>query len=167
MSSAVLPSMLDRDPATMPLEEIDVSHIDLWRSEAKWDFFKRLRDDAPVHYCADSEFGPYWSITRFADIMKVEKNWQVFSSHPRISIADPLENNTFNTPTFIAMDPPTHDDQRKTVQDVVAPPNLKVLEATIRARAGAILDKLPIGETFNWVDKVSIELTTQMLATPV
>ena len=165
MSSGVLASMLDRDPATMPLEEIDVSHIDLWRSEAKWDFFKRLRDDAPIHYCAKSEFGAYWSITRFSDIMKVEKNWEVFSSHPQISIADPDESSTFNTPTFIAMDPPTHDDQRKAVQDVVAPPNLKELEATIRSRAGEILDNLPIGETFNWVDRVSIELTTQMLAT--
>ena len=66
----------------MPLEEIDVSHIDLWRSEAKWDFFKRLRDDAPIHYCAKSEFGAYWSITRFSDIMKVEKNWEVFFLSP-------------------------------------------------------------------------------------
>jgi cytochrome P450 len=164
MTSAAEPNILNCDPATMPLEQIDVSHIDLWRGEAKWDFLKRLRDEAPVHYCSGSEFGAYWSVTRFADIMKIEKNWQVFSSFPRISIADPEENSSFNTPTFIAMDPPAHDDQRKTVQDVVAPPNLKLLETTIRERAGIILDALPVGETFNWVDKVSIELTTQMLA---
>lgn len=63
------------------------------------------------------------------------------------------------------MDPPKHDVQRKTVQGVVAPMNLKLLESTIRSRAATILDGLPVGETFNWVDLVSIELTTQMLAT--
>ena len=97
--------------------------------------------------------------------MEVEKNWEIFSSYPRISIGDPVEGSTFSAPTFIAMDPPNHDDQRKTVQGAVAPQNLKELEATIRSRAAQILDDLPLAETFNWVDRVSIELTTQMLAT--
>ena len=158
-------SMLDYDPATMPLEDIDVSDVDLWINDAKWDYLTRLRNDAPVHYCKSSEFGPYWSITRFDDIMKVEKNWEVFSSFPSITISDPAEDSDFSAPTFIAMDPPKHDDQRRAVQNVVAPPNLKELESTIRSRAVNILDSLPIGETFNWVDRVSIELTTQMLAT--
>jgi len=158
-------SMLDYDPATMPIDDIDVSDVDLWITDAKWGYLARLREDAPVHYCKDSEFGPYWSITRFEDIMEVEKNWQVFSSFPAIMIEDAPPGDEFSAPTFIAMDPPTHDDQRKTVQGVVAPPNLKQMEATIRCRAQTILDGLPIGETFNWVDRVSIELTTQMLAT--
>lgn len=165
MNTNVLPNMIDRNPVTMPLEEIDISYIDLWKKDAKWPFFKRLRDDAPVHYCRNSEYGAFWSITRFEDIMEVEKNWEVFSSYPRISIGDPVEGSTFSAPTFIAMDPPTHDEQRKTVQGVVAPQNLKQLEATIRGRAAQILDDLPLGETFNWVDRVSVELTTQMLAT--
>ena len=62
------------------------------------------------------------------------------------------------------MDPPKHDVQRHTVQGVVAPMNLAKLESTIRSRAAAIWIRL-VGETFNWVDTVSIELTTQMLAT--
>ncbi|MFT5692365.1 MAG: cytochrome P450 [Oceanicoccus sp.] len=165
MSSQQRASMLDFDPLSMPLEDIDISHIDLWTKDKKWDYFKRLRDEAPIHYCASSEYGPYWSITRFEDIMKVEKNWQVFSSFPSITITDPDTESDFSAPTFIAMDPPNHDDQRKTVQGVVAPPNLKEMEATIRLRAATILDSLPIGETFNWVERVSVELTTQMLAT--
>lgn len=71
-------SMLDYDPATMPLEDIDVSDVDLWINDAKWDYLTRLRNDAPVHYCKSSEFGPYWSITRFDDIMKVEKTGKCF-----------------------------------------------------------------------------------------
>jgi cytochrome P450 len=66
---------------------------------------------------------------------------------------------------FIAMDPPKHDLQRMTVSPVVAPANLAVLESTIRSRVIGILESLPRDRTFNWVDQVSIELTTQMLAT--
>ncbi len=66
---------------------------------------------------------------------------------------------------FIAMDPPKHDEQRKVVSPVVGPENLAKLETTIRERAGKIFDALPRNEVFNWVDRVSIELTTQMLAT--
>jgi cytochrome P450 len=66
---------------------------------------------------------------------------------------------------FIAMDPPKHDKQRKVVSPIVAPENLERLEGTIRSRAAKMLDELPVGETFDWVDRVSIELTTQMLAT--
>lgn len=147
----------------LPLADIDVSQRDLWIENSKWDYFKRLRDEAPVHFCRQSETGPYWSVTRYADIMEVEKNTQVFSSDPAITIENPEED--FELPMFIAMDPPKHDEQRKTVQGSVAPANLKNLENTIRSRVVTILDDLPMGETFNWVDRVSIELTTQMLAT--
>jgi len=66
---------------------------------------------------------------------------------------------------FIATDPPLHDDQRRAVQGVVAPRNLQEFEAVIRSRTQDTLDALPDGETFNWVDHVSIDLTTKMLAT--
>lgn len=39
------------------------------------------------------------------------------------------------------------------------------MESLIRQRVCTILDGLPIDETFDWVDRVSIELTGQMLAT--
>ena len=163
MAEAEFLDMMSVDPATVPLEDIDVSQRDLWTHNKKWDFFNRLRDEAPVHYCKDSETGPYWSVTRYADIMEVEGNWECYSSDPAITIENPEED--FELPMFIAMDPPKHDDQRKTVQGVVAPPNLKLLEGTIRTRVQNILDPLPLGEEFDWVDTVSIELTTQMLAT--
>ncbi|MEQ8994763.1 MAG: cytochrome P450, partial [Pseudomonadales bacterium] len=128
-----------------------------------WDYFRRLRKEDPVHYCATSPFGPYWSITRFRDIMAIEANHEDFSSADGIVLADRPAD--FQTTNFISMDPPKHDVQRKTVQGVVAPMNLAKLEATIRERAARILDAVPVGEEFNWVDRVSIELTTQMLAT--
>jgi cytochrome P450/predicted MFS family arabinose efflux permease len=156
------------DASTTALEDIDVSNIELWRTNSHWPYFARLRREDPVHYCRDSQFGPYWSVTKFNDIMAVETNHQVFSSEVRlggISIFDEGSGDAPALPMFIAMDPPKHDRQRKVVSPIVAPANLARMEDLIRSRAATILDALPVGETFDWVEKVSIELTTQMLAT--
>jgi len=151
------------DPYHVPLEDINVADPDLFQKDALWGYFDRLRKEAPVHYCRDSLAGPYWSVTKFNDIMEIEKNIDVFSSQGGITLMDRPAD--FNTDNFIGMDPPKHDVQRKAVTGVVAPSNLAKLEPIIRQRVRDILDGLPVGETFNWVDRVSIELTTQMLAT--
>ena len=155
--------MVGKDAASMPLAEIDLSHPGIWQANEYLPFLARLRRDAPVHYCENSAVGPYWSITRYQDIVEVDTSPQIYSSEPTIGIVDAYEE--FELPSFISMDPPKHDEQRRIVQPVVAPANLKNLESVIRQRAGAILDSLPVGEEFNWVERVSIELTTQMLAT--
>ncbi|HEY1836626.1 MAG TPA: cytochrome P450 [Rhizomicrobium sp.] len=148
---------------SIPLDQIQVADPHLFATDTMWPYFERLRKEDPVHYCAEHEFGPYWSVTKFNDIMAVDTNHGAFSSQPSITIADPKED--FKLPMFIAMDPPKHDAQRKTVSPVVAGPNLAALEPVIRERAGNILDSLPLNEDFDWVDKVSIELTTMTLAT--
>ncbi len=156
-------SLVGRDPWTMPLEEIDLAHPGIWQANEYLPFLERLRRDDPVHYCPQSAVGPYWSVMRYRDIMTVEAATDIFSSEPTIGIVDVAPQYTL--PMFIAMDPPKHDEQRKTVQGVVAPANLKNLEGLIRQRVINILDNLPDDREFNWVDDVSRELTTQMLAT--
>ncbi len=151
------------DPNTVPLEDINMSDPMLFQSDSHWGYFERLRKEDPVHYCKDSLFGPFWSLTKFNDIMEVEKDHDLFSSEDGITLTD--RQADFNTINFIAMDPPKHDVQRKAVTGVVAPMNLAKLEPIIRERAIKILDNLPVNEEFNWVDLVSVELTTQMLAT--
>lgn len=154
---------MQTDPYAIPLEDLDVSDPMLFKNDAFWPYFERLRAEAPVHYCRESPFGPYWSVTKFHDIMAVDKNHEDFSSVGGISIGN--RSPEFEAPNFISQDPPRHDAQRMAVTGVVAPRNLSKLEPVIRERAGRILDALPENETFNWVEKVSIELTTQMLAT--
>ncbi|MGK0259739.1 MAG: cytochrome P450 [Candidatus Azotimanducaceae bacterium] len=162
------PESIVPDPYSLPLEELDPSKADIFQQDKHWAYFERLRAEDPVHFHEDSDYGPYWSITKFDDIMFVDSNHDLFSSEPGITIG-PLKSEEekakeFQTPMFIAMDRPKHDVQRATVTPVTAPRNLAAMEATIRQRAATILDSLPIGETFDWVDTVSIELTTQMLA---
>jgi cytochrome P450 len=149
-----------------PLADFHVGDPELFLTDSHWPWFERLRAEEPVHWCRQSEFGPYWSVTKYADIMTVDTNHGLFSSEAAlggITIRDARPD--LRRPSFISMDPPKHDAQRKVVSPIVSPANLATMEPIIRERAGAILDALPRGETFDWVDKVSVELTTQMLAT--
>jgi cytochrome P450 len=149
-----------------PLADFNVGDPELFLTNTHWPWFERLRAEEPVHWCRDSEFGPYWSVTKYNDIMAVDTNHQVFSSESAlggITIRDAAPE--LRRASFISMDPPKHDAQRKTVSPIVSPSNLANMEPIIRERAARIMDELPIGETFDWVDKVSVELTTQMLAT--
>jgi cytochrome P450 len=148
-----------------PLDKIDVAVEDRFAANTMWPFFERLRREDPVHYCAESPFGAYWSVTKFDDIVTVETNHQVFSSEKRIGIYDNEESEDFEMPMFIAMDPPKHDLQRKTISPIVAHESLVGFAPLIRERAATILDELPLNEPFDWVDRVSVELTLQMLAT--
>lgn len=164
--------IVETDVSRIPLDELDVSDATLYQNNTIWGYFKRLRAEDPVHYTAKSRFGPYWSVTKFNDIVRVETDHKTFSSDAALGgvafggIGNPKESSGMaGLEMFIAMDPPKHDIQRKVVTPIVGPTNLENLESIIRERAAAILDSLPVGKEIEWVDLVSIELTTMTLAT--
>ncbi len=149
-----------------PLSEFHPGAPKLFATDTLWPYFERLRKEEPVHYCTTSPVGDYWSVTRYNDIMAVDTNAAVFSSDIKyggIMLRD--VGDAYQWPSFIAMDEPKHGPQRKTVSPMFTPTHLDELAVLIRARAAGILDNLPRNETFNWVERVSVELTTQMLAT--
>lgn len=150
----------------LPLDQFDVSDPKLFQEDVWQPYFARLRRDAPVNYVTDSPHGPYWSVTKYKDIIAVEVNHKVFSSSDElggIQINDAPKG--MERTSFIRMDPPEHDSQRREVSGTVNPITLAKMEDLIRQRTNMVLDKLPRGETFNWVQHVSIELTSMMLAT--
>jgi cytochrome P450 len=164
MSQTNLDNATNADAWSTPLADIDVSRAELYGNDSWRPYFARLRREDPVHYCKDSLNGPYWSVTRHADIKEVDTNHQIYSSEKGgITIGEEATEDV-QLDNFIAMDEPRHSIQRKTVASAVAPRNLLVLESLIRERVIDIVDKLPIGETFNWVEEVSVELTARMLA---
>lgn len=164
------------DASTQPedraLAELDPGNGDWFEQDKELRVFERLRRQSPVHLTEESQFGPYWSITRFEDVKYVDTNQQLFSSDImnggiRLGgrpLAEPPPD-LFHLPMFIMQDQPVHDEQRKTVAPMFTATRLAAMGDLIRQRAGIILDGLPRGEDFNWVRDVSVELTGQMLAT--
>jgi cytochrome P450 len=154
------------DAYAIPLDRIDVSQPRLYQEDIWYPYFERLRREDPVHWCENGVYGSYWSVTKYKDIMQVDTSQKIYSSDALMGgvvLRDaPVD---YRRPSFISMDQPKHDEQRKVVSPVVAPMNLQRLSGTIRERTQRVLDGLPRGEAFDFVDRVSIELTTQMLAT--
>ena len=152
------------------MDSIDVSDPELWARREAAPLLTRLRREDPVHFCADSAYGPYWSVTRYEDIVDVETRHEEFSSaseHGGVVIHDALTQkwSGHTLEGFISMDPPRHSEQRSAVSGIVSRPNLTHFENVIRKRTSDLLDTLPVGDPFDWVNTVAIELTTQMLAT--
>ena len=153
------------------MRSIHVADPQLFLNGDILDVLATLRARDPVHYCDDSPYGPYWSVTRYSDIMQVDKDYETFSSDAHLGgvmIDDDIVGDVdseFFVKAFITTDPPDHSPQRKAVNKIVTQPSLANFATIIRKRTSDILDELPIGEPFDWVNRVSIELTTQMLAT--
>ena len=163
---ASLDNPVAADPSSIPLDKIDVSDPRLYQQGIWQPYFERLRKEAPVHYLSDSKAGPFWSVTRYEDIIEVEHNWEIFSSAQGISLGDvKVEPGAPALEMFVSKDPPQHTVERNAVQTAVAPRTLAQMEDLIRSRVVQILDNLPVGEPFDWVSEVSINLTVQMLAT--
>jgi len=158
-----------RDPGAIPLAEFDMASPALYPHQLHWPFFERLRAEDPVHYCEKSAVGPYWSVTKYKDILEVDSNHKAFTSVAATSLEQQnligVDENSVQAGGFIVTDPPLHDEQRKIFSPALAPGNLATFEALIRERARQTLTALPIGEEFDWVERVSIELTSMMLAT--
>ena len=154
-----------------PIAPIDVSDAALYAQDRWQEPFRTLRAEAPIQYVPESSFGPYWSVSTYKPIVHIEALPKVFSSsweYGGISIAggveEPIEGE-MRMPMFIAMDPPNHTGQRRTVAPSFGPSEVAALKAEVQERTAEVLDTLPIGEEFDWVERVSIELTTGMLAT--
>lgn len=154
------------DPDTAQLEEIDVSNPRLYADDIWGPYFARLRRDAPVHYCAKSPYGPYWSITKYDDIVRVDSDHETFSSDDAwggVQLEELTKKNP--RPVFIRMDPPRHGEQRRVVQPALNPNSLALMAPLVRERTVNALRELPLNEEFDWVERVSVNLTSLMLAT--
>jgi cytochrome P450 len=147
------------------IDPFDVSRSELYVNDAWQEAFRKLRATSPVYRVANSDFGPYWSIVSYEPILEVEAQPELYSSQAGgITIADVIDGINDQMPMFIAMDRPKHTGQRRTIAPVFGPSEMQRMSGDIRRRTAEILDALPWGERFDWVDRVSIELTTQMLA---
>jgi cytochrome P450 len=166
------------EAAALPLDKLNPARVDRFSNDTIWPVFERLRREDPVHFTPASEYGPYWSVTKWNDIMAVDTDHEAFSSADGIGLAN-LEMVAQQEAAlkaigqeprrggagFITMDEPEHGPARKAVSPTLAPSNLHSMAPLVRERAGQILDSLPIGQEFDWVDKVSKELTAMTLAT--
>jgi cytochrome P450 len=127
--------------------------------------FAKLRREDPVHFVEDSIFGPYWAITLFDDIREIETNYQTFSSDWRRGGITPYDlPPEFAIHGLMNVDPPEQSLHRDVVKVLGLPKAVASFEAQMRTTARDVIARLPREQEFDWVDRVSIEITSTMLA---
>lgn len=122
--SALMQSARERAAAT-PLDQFHVADVSHFTTDTWAPWFERLRREDPVHYCANSEYGPYWSVTRFHDIVAVDSNHEAFSSSSeRGGIAIQDNPTSFGSARARGGQPsqPTHSPCRKSRSAPPPPP---------------------------------------------
>lgn len=150
--------------AGRPLNPFDVSQDALYVEDTWREPFARLRAEMPISWREESPFGSYWSVVTHDLVQEVELRHDVFSSRwdmGNITIADAVNGEGF--PNFIAQDQPIHTAQRRVIAPAFSPSQMLKLDAAVKARTKELMDGLPIGETFDWVERVSIPQTLGML----
>jgi cytochrome P450 len=152
------------------VDPLDVTRPELYSDDCWHEPFAQLRAEAPIYKCEHSAFGSYWSISTYKPIVHIEALPKIFSSsweYGGITVAGDasvLLEGEVRMPMFIAMDPPQHTGQRRTVAPAFTPTEISRMREEVQLRTAALLDELPIGSAFDWVNRVSIELMTGMLA---
>lgn len=147
-----------------PLNPFDVSQDALYVEDTWREPFARLRAEMPISWREESPFGAYWSVVTHDLVQEVELRHDVFSSRwdlGNITIAEAVNGEGF--PNFIAQDPPIHTAQRRVIAPAFSPSQMLKLDAAVKARTKELMDALPVGETFDWVERVSISQTLGML----
>jgi cytochrome P450 len=153
------------NPTDAGVDPLDVSRAELYANDTWQAPFETLRAESPIHKTEHSDFGPYWSVSTYKPIVEVESLPELYSSEVGgITLADFIPESDVRMPMFIARDRPIHTGQRRTVAPAFTPSEMTRMSEDIRGRTADLLDSLAWNKEFDWVDTVSIELTTQMLA---
>ncbi|MEN8722864.1 MAG: cytochrome P450 [Alphaproteobacteria bacterium] len=137
-------------PITYPTPPgFDLADVSMWTKGHPFDFYKKLREEAPVAWFDVPEAQGFWAVTRYEDIKQVELHPEIFSSqmgginmaygkpnerHPR------LHSATLNT--LISMDRPQHIDLRMQHRDFFTPQYVESLRERVRGEVTRLLDNV-------------------------
>jgi len=140
-------------------------HEDRWQP-----IFAEMRAKAPLNWIEGTPNGNMWNVTTLKNIQHIEALPLVFSSDMNnggFVISDPYGDDAVQTHgrNFLGMDPPEHTPRRRSIAPAFTPAEMLRLTSLVRERTAEVLEGLPVGEQFDWHERVSVVLTTAMLAT--
>ena len=141
----------------------DLSSHDTFVAGPPHNTFKRLRDEDPLHWTDWSGGKGFWSVTRHADILEMNRNTAVFSSAHGIRMEDQTPEEVIARRTFQETDPPEHMQTRIKLARAFSKGVIAGFEEDIRALCDEILDIALQSERFDATKLIARELPMRML----
>ena len=151
------------DPGPVSLDEIDLTDPDAYVDRVPHELFATLRREAPVFWHDDSE-GGFWAVTRHADIVTVNRDWETFSSWRGAVFLRTPPDLEMSRLMMLNMDPPDHAKLRKLVNRGFTPKRIRELQDVLARRATTIVDGVIERGSCDLVEAVAAELPLQAIA---
>src|SRR5947208_10347763 len=148
----------------MRIADVDLADGATFLSGPPHDYFDFLRREHPVAWVDHAELdGPgFWALTKWDDVMAVERDPETFSSYAGGAFIGPVDEGT--RLMMINQDPPRHTRLRKLVSRMFTPRHIRSIEGHVRAAAKEIVDRVaPKGE-IDFVTEVAADLSLIVIA---
>lgn len=119
-----------------------------------------LRANAPVCRVEVPGYRPFWAITKYADVMDIERNNALFTNWPRPVLAT-IEGDELQTAsgvrTLIHLDDPQHRVVRAIGSDWFRPKAMRALKIRVDELARIYVDKMMrVGPECDFVQEVAV-----------
>ena len=153
------------NPTPVPLADVDLADLDVFERNEAWGMFDTLRREAPVHWNPEPDGNAgFWSITRYADIERVDKDPETFTSTKFTNLEEPPEEYQDRRRSMLETDGPRHQALRKLLQRDFSVPTLRRYEDFLRGLAQLTVDAALQQEEFDFVDAIAADYPIQVLA---
>ncbi len=137
-----------------------MNDLDRFVQGVPWDWFAELRREAPVWWQREAEGTGYWVVTRYADIMSMERDWRRFSSSAGVT---PEGHGADQDLGMLIMDPPIHTAYRKLINAHFKPRAVARLEPWLREIARLIVDAYARSGGGDFVDEVAARFPVRVI----
>lgn len=141
----------------------DLTSHDTFAKGAPHNTFARLRREDPVSLTPYADGQDFWSITRHADILEMNRNTAVFSSARGIRMEDQSYEEYLARRTFQETDAPEHMKTRIKVAKAFSKPVIAQFEAEIGRLCEEILDEALAEDSFDATKTIARQLPMRML----
>ena len=150
---------------------VDLGPIDLYDRTryvegVPHEWFEVLRRESPVHRHEEPDGPGFWAVTRHADVVEVNRDWERFSSNRGATLIDDLDPGALEQQRLMMlnMDPPLHTRYRLLINKGFTPRMVARLEKAMTTRATAIVDEICERGECDFVTDVAAELPLQVIA---
>jgi cytochrome P450 len=152
-------------PTPVPLDQVDLADLDVFERDEAWGMFDTLREQAPVHWNDEHDGGAgFWSITRYADILAVDKDPETFTSTKFVNLEEPPSEYQNLRRSMLETDGPRHQALRKLLLRDFSPATLRRYEDFLRWLAQLTVDTALQADEFDFVDAVAADYPIAVLA---
>src|SRR6478736_3721233 len=148
-------------------ERLDLLDPDLFVQGVPYDYFARLRAEEPIAWHEEQDGAGYWLVTRYDDVVTVNKDWRRYSNEVRGSaLEDPASEEELRArqQIFVNQDPVRHNRTRKLVSGAFTPRQISLLTPQIRTICTELIDEMLERGTVDFVQEISTMLAFRMVA---